>query len=140
MKTNLTMMVSLEYDNNLFDENDKEESDWFFEYVLNDGLALYSRQIGDNIGKITVHETGAELALLPDINIIAHLRAENERLREQIESMNEINTVLLEHGRDACHHLALILQADMNYEDMSQLLIDAAQFIVEASQTANSQN
>ena len=62
------------------------------------------------------------------------LRAENERLREQLASMNEVNTMLAKYGHDATHHLALILEADRNMDDMSQLLINAARFIVDASE------
>jgi len=52
----LTLLVELEYDDEMMHNGDKdlEAKEWFFHTVLRDDLDLFSGEIGDTIGEIKI--------------------------------------------------------------------------------------
>jgi len=52
----LTLVIELEYDDEIMHHDDQEARDWFYNNILlgRGGLLLHSNEIGDTIGSVTV--------------------------------------------------------------------------------------
>jgi len=52
--TTLRLLIELDYDESTMHGDDTEAREWFFNYVLREGLVLHSNEIGDEVGSVKI--------------------------------------------------------------------------------------